>query len=261
MKSTFGPTDTLPQLSESLLHHLNQYGLAATAAGVASLALARPAEAKIIYTPAHIKIPRPPRFLGLSVPLDINHDGIDDFNINNFLGGSAPNTYAFMGVAGYRFNGNRVIGKDCAASALPAGVRVEFDNNCYSGDGMAGWRTVAGHSTTFAGQWANGGKGVKDRYLGLRFTVKGEIHFGWARLNVSFKNGAFIGVVTGYAYETIPKKAIVTGQTKGMAESGVEELNPTSLTAPTHAPVSLGLLAMGSPGLSIRRREARGESK
>ena len=99
MKSTCVSARTPRQLFESLLHQLNQYALTATAAGVASLALAQPADAKIVYTPAHIKIPRPPRFIGVSVPLDINHDGIDDFNINNFLGGSAPNSYAFMAVA------------------------------------------------------------------------------------------------------------------------------------------------------------------
>jgi hypothetical protein len=257
MKATTSSKRTPRELSASLLHQLNLYALAATAAGVASLALAQPAEAKIVYTPAHIKIPRPLRFNGVSVPLDINHDGIDDFNINNFFGGSASNSYAFMGVAG-----NRVLGNHCAASALPAGVPVKFNNDCVSGDGMAGWRTVGGNSTTFAGQWANGGKGVEDRYLGLRFLIKGQVHYGWARLNVSFKNGAFSGLVTGYAYETIPNKAITTGRTKETEEGGVEQLSPTSLATPTHKPASLGLLALGSPGLSIwRREEALGARK
>jgi hypothetical protein len=251
MKSTSSSKHAPRQLSGSLLHQLNLYALAATAAGVASLALAQPAEAKIVYTPARIKIPRPPRFNGVSVPLDINHDGIDDFNINNFFGGSAPNSYAFMGVARNRVLGNN----NCAASALPAGVPIKFNNACVSGDGMAGWRTVGGHSTTFAGQWANGGKGVEDRYLGLRFMIKGQVHFGWARLNVSFKNGAFSGLVTGYAYETIPNKAITTGKTKGTEEEEAEQLSPTSIATPPHEAASLGLLALGSPALSIWRRE------
>jgi len=252
MKSTTSSKRIPRELSASLLHHLNHYALAATAAGVASLALAQPAEAKIVYTPAHIKIPRPPRFSGVSVPLDINHDGTDDFVIHNFFGGSAPNSYAFMGGSG-----NRVLGKNCLASALPAGVPVKFNNDCVSGDGMAGWRTAGGNSTTFAGQWANAGKGVEDRYLGLRFLIKGQVHYGWARLNVRFKNGAFIGLVTGYAYETIPNKAIITGKTKGTEGEGAEQLSPTSLATPTRQPASLGLLALGSPALSIWRREER----
>lgn len=252
MKATSNSMQTTQQLSPTLLHQLNLYALAATAAGVASLALAQPAEAKIVYTPAHVKIPRPARFSGVSVPLDINHDGIDDFVIHNFFGGSAPNSYAFMGVSG-----NRVVGKNCLASALPAGVPVKFNNDCFSGDGMAGWRTAGGNSTTFAGQWANGGKGVKDRYLGLRFLIKGQVHFGWARLNISFEKGEFNGLVTSYAYETIPNKAIITGKTKGTEGEGAEQLSPTSLATPTRQPASLGLLALGSPTLSIWRREER----
>ena len=40
-------------LSKSVTHQLNMYALSASAAGVGALALAQPAEAKVIYTPAH----------------------------------------------------------------------------------------------------------------------------------------------------------------------------------------------------------------
>ncbi len=40
-------------LSESLQRHLNAYALAASAAGVGMLALAQPAEAKIVYHRTH----------------------------------------------------------------------------------------------------------------------------------------------------------------------------------------------------------------
>jgi hypothetical protein len=46
------------------------------------------------------------------------------------------------------------------------------------------------------------------------------------------------GVLTGYAYETIPNKAIVTGETRGSDDQA-----------------TLGTLAMGSPGLSVWRRK------
>jgi hypothetical protein len=57
------------QLSESLHKRLNMYALAASAAGVSLLALPQ-AEAKVIYTPANIKI-NPYHWYYL----DINHDG------------------------------------------------------------------------------------------------------------------------------------------------------------------------------------------
>jgi hypothetical protein len=251
MRTTSGSTRTACQLSESLLHQLNLYALAATAAGVASMALARSAEAKIVYTPANIKIPPPQRFNRTTVPLDLNHDGVGDFFFSNFFGGSAPNSYAFLDIKPSEF-GNRALGKNGLASALPEGVRVRF-NDATSSAVMGGWRTANGHSSTFAGQWANGGKGVKTRYLGLRFTIKGQIHFGWARLNVSFHKGEFSGTLTGYAYETIPNKPIITGKTKGKEAAGASVAGH-SLGPRARKPATLGMLALGS-GFDIWRRD------
>jgi hypothetical protein len=61
--------------------------------------------------------------------------------------------------------------------------------------------------------------------------------------------------LTGYAYETIPNKPIIAGTTEAAEESGVDEANPATLNEPTLQPASLGLLAMGSPALSVWRRE------
>jgi hypothetical protein len=83
-----------------------------------------------------------------------------------------------------------------------------------------------------AGPW----KEARKRYLGLKFTIRGTTHFGWARLNVSCVYLYAIGAtVTGYAYETIPNKPIVTRQTKG----------PDVVEAAT-----LGHLARGAAGSS-----------
>src|ERR1700733_5529298 len=60
------------KLSESAVHQLPQYALGATAAGVGMLALARPAEAKIVYTHADTPIP----VNGGLIELDLNHDGV-----------------------------------------------------------------------------------------------------------------------------------------------------------------------------------------
>src|ERR1700724_3209077 len=79
MTSTSGSTHTPFQLSESLLHRRNLYAVAATAAGVASSALAPSAEAKIGYAPANIPIV----VNGGFVELDLNHDGINDFQFEN----------------------------------------------------------------------------------------------------------------------------------------------------------------------------------
>jgi hypothetical protein len=244
-------------LSDALHHRLNTYALAASAAGVGMLALAPSATAKIVYTPAHVKISPPQIGHPTIVPLDLNHDGVSDFVFSNFYGGSAPRTYALLKVKPSK-SSNEILAQGGSASALRAGVRVRFHGATY-GAAMAECQRFESSSGIF-GQWANGGKGVKYRYLGLRFIIKGQVHFGWARLNVFFSKGRLVGVfsatLTGYAYETISGKAIITGKTKGPDEiDSIAPVDPATLSAPTPEPASLGLLAMGSPGLSIWRRE------
>jgi hypothetical protein len=53
MKRSSRSVRTPVNLSESVQHHLNQYALLA---GVGVLAFANPVEAKIVYTPANIRI-------------------------------------------------------------------------------------------------------------------------------------------------------------------------------------------------------------
>jgi hypothetical protein len=101
---------------------------------------------------------------------------------------------------------------------------------------------------------------VTRRYLGLKFSIyyyySGQIHYGWARLNVT--NVTVAGVpyaaLTEFAYEAIPNKPIVTGATRAKAEEIVEPRNPgvSSLNRPAHA--SLGALARGVATLDIWRR-------
>jgi len=227
------------------------YGVAVTAVGLGILAYALPANAKIVYTPAHVVLNDK-----TWTPLDLNHDGIGDFSFAFFTGGGSV---LFVGPPSA--NGNTVVANGSYASALRAGVRVgggkaappklgrsylmaERKMQCAS--------TSCRRSTsTFRGPWANHGKGVNHHYLGFKFMIKGKVHYGWARVTVEPKSAH--GVLTGYAYETIPNKAIITGKTKGPDDSDVEKSN-ASFTVLTSKPASLGLLALGAPALSIWRR-------
>jgi hypothetical protein len=65
--------------------------------------------------------------------------------------------------------------------------------------------------------------------------------------------------LSGYAYETIANKPIIAGMTHGTDDSTNEDFRTdASLTSPipdVPQPASLCALAMGTPGLSIWRRE------
>lgn len=234
-------------VSDSLSRELNMYARAATAAGVGVVAITLPANAKIVYTPAHQRITT-----GAEVFLDLNHDGIRDFRFLNYTSatGAVLLVYAATSAVPRIYQVNGIVGAVSAASALRGGRRIGPGKHFIDSGIMGGFANRRG----YFGQWADSGKSTDHHYLGLQFVINNQIHYGWARLNVrvySNPKPTVFAVITGYAYETIPGKTIITGATKG--PDGAE---PTaSLNTPTPGPVTLAALALGSPGLSIWRRE------
>jgi hypothetical protein len=254
MKASPLPRKTA-HISDSLHRQLNMYALAASAAGVSLLASAPPSEAEIIYTKAHV-------VLGarsdMSYRLDLNHDKVVDFILVHRLTYSqSGNTLLFTSqvfVPDYtkanKLNGVAFRRSKSEALALRAGDKIGPSVFFwYSGRLATAAGTVGKPPNRYLGQWANHGEGLKNRYLGFRFAIKNKAHYGWARVSVS--EYPFVATLTGYAYETIPGKAIIAGATKGP-----DDPEPTaSLKAPAPGPVTLGALALGAPGLSIWRRK------
>jgi hypothetical protein len=112
------------------------------------------------------------------------------------------------------------------------------------------YKTLFGHYGSW-GRWRN----VTNRYIGARFQVNGQFHYGWARLNVRVvsKNSCeIVATLTGYAYETVPNRPIIAGKTQS---ADAKRPAHASLKTNTPEPATLGVLALGSPGLSIWRRE------
>src|ERR1022692_3396436 len=235
-------------LSPSTQKRLNSYALAASAAGVGALALALPAEAKIIYTPAHHVIKQ-----GGTYRLDVNHDGITDFTLTDKYTATSSGFYATLSAGPAVGNGlEGWTGPRPWAFALKPGAAIG-PRHYFPGQVLVEAASLAG-SITYAGSWVN----VKNRYAGLQFKIKGKIHYGWARFSVQVVNRSSItATMTGYAYETVPNKPIHAGQTKSGDESAVKPLTPAAHPIPVRQSPTLGQLAMGSPALSIwRRKEA-----
>src|SRR5579872_3742663 len=121
------------KLSKSIGHQLNMYALTAGAAGVGTLAISPPAEARIVYTPAHVVIHR--GYPGTAL-LDLNHDGKADFQFNNWWTGGNGTSVGPQGtlsiVPAQKGDGNAIAGYRTAgqgsllyfASALQAGARI-----------------------------------------------------------------------------------------------------------------------------------------
>jgi len=254
------PARVASQLSESLHRQLNTYALTATAAGVGALALAHPADAKIIYTPAHVVIGENHKI----VAFDLNHDGIMDFGLFYVHAHRGSDNHQSILIAGYPNGSNsnvvaitgRAANGDGIAAALTKGSKIPGTNSVFRAGALAGKS-----SSDYVGNWF---PNVKDRYLGMTVVVKGQKHYGWARMSVRTTQHPFTvtGTLTGYAYETIAGKSIRAGQTKEANDPVNQDLSPgASLTSPATdnpQPISLGALAAGAPGLSVWRRESVG---
>jgi hypothetical protein len=230
------------RLTGKLDKTLAAYASAATAVGVGILALTYPAEAKIVYTHIHKQIPFNKTFF-----LDLNHDGITEFGFNNTKATTSAGGWDFLTIFPTK-SANRIWGDKTGivffryASALAAGVQVGPNRQFTPGNKLmvhssaSGGRLRPPSSYNCNGPWKN----VSNRYLGLKFLIKGNMHYGWARLNATCSNLTVTATLTGYAYETTPNKPIITGKTKG----------PDVITV---QPASLGHLARGASAIPVRR--------
>jgi len=230
---------------------------AASAVGAGLLLSAGPASARIVYTPAYTTVSASPSH---PFPLDLNHDGITDFNL-----------FSVPGLIGLLLRqvspaqaGNGILGKTqgalsiylapytCrVASALPAGHRIG------PGSKFGAYQTMYFHTFNApvtgpffgltCGYWSK----AQGRFLGFEFTAQGQKHYGWARLNIAGGRAT----LTGYAYETEPNKPIRARDTGPVADAPVPEMHSAPRAIATLRPATLGLLALGSRGLDVWRKE------
>jgi hypothetical protein len=215
------------------------------------LASAQLGEAKIVYTPAHVSIG-----INSMVHLDLNHDGVQDFTFVDKFVTNATGKFGSLSVVptrraneawGYVSQGGQF------ASALPAGWLIAASTHFHRGaDFMAGASTQRGGQSYCNFQWGN----TPNRYLGLKFSIKGKTHFGWARLSVSCGGGGVTATLTGYAYETVPGKSLRTGQKKDDMDEGaaVGQKGPAVSDIRVSELATLGRLASGAEGLVAWRR-------
>lgn len=251
--------------SSNLTRQLSLYSLAAATASVSMLALAQPAQSEVVVTKKTIAIP-----VDEGVRISLANNGNDDFTFSliyglKFYSRSSRTSSSFYrslrigdgvdgrGVVGVVEKLFKFSGKDHPfASALVRGAKVGDSANFATSGGAGGDCIEASGSAvvgTLAGKW--GRKQKNQRYLGVRFLIDGETHYGWVRLTViTPQDGPMSATITGYAYETVANKPIFAGtEGRPTAEAHVPK-NIQNQAGP-----SLGMLAFGSEGLALWRRD------
>jgi hypothetical protein len=224
---------------------------------VSLLALAQPARSEVVVTKKTIPIsPFAP------VMLDLNKDGIPDFKLS--FSGSNYGHSVLNSIHVAALTGGQVVGTAAGpygpyASALVRGANIGPSAHFVSGKNdkvlLARFHGVesGGLSSSTQGRWDNLGP---DRFLGVKFAIHGETHYGWIRvtLNVAKVNGVS-GTITAYAYETVGNKKIKVGVSTETTSASRTRNSDTEIGA------SLGMLALGAPGLEIWRRAESSSSE
>lgn len=262
-------------LSESLSRRLGNYALAATAAGVATIACTMPAEGAPVCQRISSNL-----FNTASYPVNPAGQFAAPFNV-------AQTTYTYFhsttGISHFSWwnrgfftpnsaNAKLLLGSQSLPANLATGASIGPGGNFGKG-------TSYGLLFTYgSGTWFDRGHGTLKKhrgnfnlqqanYVGFEFDKAGEVHYGWARLQVNLipANGYFTEYmksetrVLGFGYETEANVPIAAGgcsgdpaQSADLTPRGNNLANENPVDA-SSAPPMLGLLAQGSRGLRLIR--------
>jgi hypothetical protein len=242
--------------SNNLNLHISQYSLAAAVAGVSMLALVQPAAGEVVVTKKTIPIPMSPFGMPETVEISMTNNGVNDFEFNLYNDSIVDARLLLVGGARQQ---NGVIASypttnlTTYASILARGEQIGPSANffSYSIRPLVEGSQTSGGRRQIRGHW---GGNPKNHYLGVRFQMNGQTHYGWIRLTVTTnaeKNGPFLSAkITGYAYETVANKPIKAGTA---ATPTAEVREPRNV--PHQVGPSLGMLAAGAEGMPLWRRE------
>jgi hypothetical protein len=246
------PSREVAALPEWLDKRLAAYALTAGVAGVGILATTSPARADIIHGQINGGVHDSGFLYDEVLSLDLNHDGVTDFVLFATARTSTSGTFGRAGFFAAGSGRNGTLGG--ATGPLGAGALIGPSQKFGGGATMASqsrtwdhyrcpFRTNVHHTgisctSSRGGPWRNSGG-----FLGLKFDIKGQTHYGWIELSISAGGGAFVsGYVADYAYQSQPNVPITAGATAtAVAEPG-----------------SLSLLALGALGLAAWRRKRQG---
>lgn len=206
--------------SKNLAKKLAQYGAMVTAIGTVA-----ESNGQVIYTDIA-------DFQGdnnATLNIDLNNDTIIDFSIN----GGFVNT-SFEQILVDPEGSNAVYGDIGQYGfyypfALNSGDNIG-NNSSWRGSGGQILRykySASASICAYDSNWCPAGD-VVDKFLGLRFEVGGNTHYGWVRLDV-LGTGADDWVVKDFAFEATPNTPITAGA--GILSTLDQELNQIRISS------------------------------
>lgn len=203
-------------MKKELQERLSKYTAAAAAVTVGAAG----ANAQIIYTDVDPDFTHPGSEVG--VGLDINNDGNYDYIMVSADTSLAAGFVRYTVVAPY---GSFALTNAIAGEA-PSGFNYALALNMNDMiDNTLNWISATNTmamSVDSTNPYNDNWNGVTDRYLGLRFSINGNDHYGWARLDVQAI--ADVWTLKDYAYNGVPDLGIEAGATTGLTEGEMDEM-------------------------------------
>jgi len=189
----------------------------ALAAGV--VAAGNSADAQIVYVDVD---PDETYIADHQLDLDLNSDGIVDFSL--MIGAGDTRNMVRLEPE----MGNEALGSAAGNFFYPFTLNLNDPIN----DAQTIWNgTANGSILTMAWVYTAGGSygnwlNVTDKYLGLRFFIGTDVHYGWVRFDVTCNPQGVTVVFKDYAYNTTPDQGIDAGQmTIGVNEAATLDAN------------------------------------
>ncbi len=220
-------------MNKKLAKKLTAY--TALAAGV--VAAGTDADAQIVYVDID---PDEVYTQNHDLELDLNNDGIVDFTL--LIGDYAtPAAARLLPKAG-----NEALGSGAGNYFYPFALNL---NDSISAT-QATWNgTLNGSMLTMAWVFTGGSYGnwlnAADKYLGLRFFIGDNLHYGWVRFDIAADSVGITVVFKDYAYNSIPGQGLEAGQmTIGVNE--VARLDANIFTANNRLIVKLNQESKGN---------------
>lgn len=178
------------------------------------LAAVGSASAEVVYTPVNVAIP-----VGGSYSIDLNHDGAIELTLRSRMlqdycqtGDGYTWTLAVVSAAGADVE----ISSGNDAASLVQGSPIDSPQNFSSDPARLAELDWGYCGRGRFGQWLN----QPNRYLGLAFELPGNpnVYYGWAKVSEvasldSYGHLQAIVMVQSFAYETVPGRRILAGQT------------------------------------------------
>ena len=247
------PQNTRTNLNDNLEKKLFAYAIGAGAVATGLIPLAEPAQAEVVFVPTHVH-------LNSNQSFAIDIQGTTEFTLTDklyVLTGSFSTALLSVTAAASA----AVVGRNQKAAAMKPGNVVgpakPFQPNKAL---LAGaFKDSQGSQASVFGPFAQ----TTQRYLGLKFVLNGDVHYGWVRFAAVLADDnrppSVRALMTGYAYETTPNKPIQVGQTSD--DPFASQLFPKGDNATQLQPATLGVLALGSTGIETWRREGSAQDR